>query len=48
VGCGKLETAEKWSEDAEPEVSNWAKGLVNDLKEEITIFRKREEEEGLI
>lgn len=44
----KLETAEKWSEDSEPAVSNWAKRLVNDLKEEITEFRKREEEEGLI
>jgi hypothetical protein len=45
---GKLETAEKWSEDPDPAVSNWAKNLANDLREEITQFQKREEEEDII
>jgi len=44
----KMETAQKWSEDSDQTVRNWAKRLAGDLMEQVSRFQIREEEEDLI
>jgi len=43
----KLELAQTWTHDAEPEVQRWAQDLVSDLQKHIDRVKTEEEEEEL-